>query len=214
MTPLVALIAAAALAVEAGWEPLADGGHQYTLQIEPSIIGLLENGNDLISEVPPQVHVRRLRVTIGTGAVTRIDGEPAAGQPQTTAAPPDEPRDHAVVAPTPAEEKFTMPAFPIDDETQHNPATPAGFSSQVNEARPLPTSADQQAQSHNAEKPRLDGEVLGTSRVRCEQALDAVGNRRGAVVLLAGCESLSGLDRLGSTGPLSGRAIAAAPAVA
>src|SRR5471032_1834852 len=76
MTPLMVLIVTAAVGIEVGWQPLADGGHEYTIQIEPQLLRTLEH-NDITSEVPSQVNVRRFRITLGSGKLSRIDGEPA-----------------------------------------------------------------------------------------------------------------------------------------
>jgi hypothetical protein len=81
MTPLVILVTAAAMGIEVGWEPIAEGGHEYTIQIEPQLLDLLKRGQDeIVSEVPPNVHIRRYRVLVGTGTLPRVDGaaEPAA----------------------------------------------------------------------------------------------------------------------------------------
>jgi hypothetical protein len=70
MTTLVLLLAASSVGIEAGWKPLATGGHEYTVQIEPELVRLLETGNDLVSEVPPEIHVRSLRITVQAKAYT------------------------------------------------------------------------------------------------------------------------------------------------
>lgn len=89
MSSIVILAAVAALGIEVGWEPLAEGGHEYTIQIEPQLIDTLVEGTDIVSEVPAQLHVRRYRVTIGSGKLKRNDGEIQAALP---APPTDTPR--------------------------------------------------------------------------------------------------------------------------
>ncbi len=92
MSPLLVLIATAALGIEVGWEPLADGGHEYMIQLEPELVDLLKRGTDEItSEVPPQINVRRYRIFVGSGKLARIDGQrqPAA-EPAAPHLPPAE----------------------------------------------------------------------------------------------------------------------------
>ena len=134
MTPIYALIAAAAVGVEAGWQPLADGGHQYTIQIEPSIVGMLEHGNDLVSEVPPQVNVRCFRIKIGTGAVARIDG-PTARPKQPVDTPPGDSIDRAIAAPS--KTRGGADASPPQSKSSNGPNVPAKFSDQAAGAEPL-----------------------------------------------------------------------------
>jgi hypothetical protein len=85
MTPVVILTVVAALGIEVGWEPLAEGGHEYTIQIEPQLLDLLRQGKEIVSEVPPQLHITRYRVTVGTQKLAQVDGDPqptrAASQP-------------------------------------------------------------------------------------------------------------------------------------
>jgi hypothetical protein len=101
MNPVFILSAVAALGIEAGWEPLPDGGHEYTIQIEPQLLDLLRDHQELFSEVPPQVHVRRYRITVGTQKLAQIDGT-SPGTPQHER--PE--RTH----PDPAENPFTSTA--------------------------------------------------------------------------------------------------------
>jgi hypothetical protein len=87
MSPILIMVTAAALGIEVGWEPLAGGGHEYTIQIEPQLLGVLERGGEeIVSEVPPDINVRRYRVIVGTGALPREAGEGAS-----TAEPPQQP---------------------------------------------------------------------------------------------------------------------------
>jgi len=98
MNSLSVLVLAAALGVEAGWQPLPEGGHEYTIQLEPQLLGLLaKGGEEIVSEVPPGLDVRRYRITVGTGKLARDNGPqadplatdpPAARQPAAAEAPP------------------------------------------------------------------------------------------------------------------------------
>ncbi len=121
MTHLIVVLAATALGVEAGWTPLPDGGHQYTIQIEPALVSQLRDGNDLISEVPPHVDVRRFRITVGSGAVARIDG-PQPDNVAQPAPPADAPEEPAVEPP--AENFFAGPPADNDPLGETPPADP------------------------------------------------------------------------------------------
>jgi len=89
MSPLLVLVTTAALGVEVGWEPLPTGGHEYTIQIEPQLLGVLERGTEeIFSEVPPEIDVRRYRIKVGTGQLPRDAGPPAAAVPQEPDRPP------------------------------------------------------------------------------------------------------------------------------
>jgi hypothetical protein len=98
MNPLMILVATAALGVEVGWEPLPGGGYEYTIQIEPELLKVLEQGNDeIFSEVPDGIDVRRYRVMVGVGKVRRetaplaAAGAPATGAPAGRQAPTSQP---------------------------------------------------------------------------------------------------------------------------
>jgi hypothetical protein len=149
MTPFILLFAAAAVGVEAGWEPLAEGGHEYTIQIEPSLLGRLQSGNDLQSEIPPQVNVKRFRITIGTGALARIDGPPGPPPP----APANDATDNAIAAPRERPGTSDAPG-----DAKRGPAVPAEFRANVGEAEPLNDQASKtdEPQPRTADKPRLD----------------------------------------------------------
>ena len=83
MSPFFVLVAAAALGIEVGWEPLPQGGHEYTIQIEPQLLDVLKKGEEeIVCEVHPHLNVRRYRITIGSGKLARH-----AGPAQTVAEP-------------------------------------------------------------------------------------------------------------------------------
>jgi|GEM_PF-1792950 len=79
MNALIVLIATTALGIEVGWEPLPGGGHEYTLQLEPQLLKVLERGQEeIFSEVPAGVEVRRYRIVVGVGKLRRDYGPLAA----------------------------------------------------------------------------------------------------------------------------------------
>jgi hypothetical protein len=108
MNALLVVVATVAMGIEVGWEPLPGGGHEYTIQIEPQLLEVLEKGEDeVFSEVPDGIDVRRYRILVGTGKLRRDSGplqptadplveSPAAREPAsrlTQPSRPPEPRD-------------------------------------------------------------------------------------------------------------------------
>jgi hypothetical protein len=135
----------AVLGIEAGWEPLPDGGHEYTIQIEPQLLDLLRDHQELFSEVPPQIHVRRYRITVGTQKLARIDGT-AQGPPQH-----DRPeRPH----PDPAENPFTStPPEPV--ATDHSQGEPEPEPLTFSHSEPPVAQPPQDHARHKADAPGI-----------------------------------------------------------
>jgi hypothetical protein len=71
------LLAAAGVGVDFGWQPIAGGGVEYIIQIEPELLESLASGRaDIVSEIPPFLRgVRSYRITVGTGPLPH-HGEP------------------------------------------------------------------------------------------------------------------------------------------
>jgi hypothetical protein len=121
MNALVVLLATTALGIEVGWEPLPGGGHEYTLQIEPQLLKVLEGGQEeIFSEVPAGVDVRRYRIVVGVGKLRRDYGplESEIEPPPATAAMPGS-APGATAAPQAA------PYQPLSPEAAGSTATPA-----------------------------------------------------------------------------------------
>lgn len=59
-------LAATLLGVDVGWQPWPGGGVEYLIQIPPHAVKTLESGKPLASEIPPNVPIRAVRITIGT----------------------------------------------------------------------------------------------------------------------------------------------------
>lgn len=78
MNVILIAVATTALGVDIGWQPLSDGGSEYIIQIEPQLLTTLKNGNDLTSEVPAWLNVRRYRITVGTGELPQDPKQPPA----------------------------------------------------------------------------------------------------------------------------------------
>lgn len=73
MNGITVLVSLAVIGVDYGWQPLPDGQLEYIVQIEPSLLDELENGEEIVSEILPEARgVRRFRIRVGTGDVPRI----------------------------------------------------------------------------------------------------------------------------------------------
>lgn len=78
----------AILGVDVGWQPLEGGGFQYIIQIEPQLLDTLRGGQDIVSDLPPELRgVRSYRVTIGNGRLPRIGNRPPTPADNAAAAP-------------------------------------------------------------------------------------------------------------------------------
>ena len=109
MSPLPLLIALSSVGIDAGWEPLKDGGLEYTVQIEPQQLRMLRPGGELVSEIPPQSRdIRRIRITVGTEKLARTDLPAAADVKENVLVA------KSVVVPATATEPIAGPRFPGD----------------------------------------------------------------------------------------------------
>lgn len=74
MNGITVLLAMAAVGVDYGWRPGADGQLEYIIQLEPAALEALKNGKDITSEIHPDArNVRRFRICVGTGALPRVN---------------------------------------------------------------------------------------------------------------------------------------------
>lgn len=94
------LLGMAALGIDYGWQPVAGGGIEYIIQIEPHTLDSLRDGADIVSDLPPHLRgIRRYRITVGTDPlphegqpppVSEVEGPllsmPQRGAPSATAA--------------------------------------------------------------------------------------------------------------------------------
>jgi len=75
------LMATATLGVDYGWQPTPEGQVEYIIQIEPDLLRTLTDGQQITSEIPPELRgVRRFTIRVGTGPVPRQ--LPPGGLPQ------------------------------------------------------------------------------------------------------------------------------------
>ncbi|HXT57884.1 MAG TPA: hypothetical protein VN699_04585 [Pirellulales bacterium] len=76
MTGLLACLSAAVLGVDYGWQPVAGGGIEYIIQIEPQMLDALKEGEDVSSALPPAARsIRRYRIVVGNAPLPH-HGEP------------------------------------------------------------------------------------------------------------------------------------------
>lgn len=81
MNAIIVCLSAAVLGVDYGWQPVAGGGIEYIIQIEPELLDSLKAGHDLFSDLPPATRdIRSYRITVGR------DRLPHHGEPPPTAA--------------------------------------------------------------------------------------------------------------------------------
>lgn len=91
MTGLLVCLSAAALGVDFGWQPIAGGGIEYVIQIEPQMLEALKQGEDLSSALPAGArNIRRYRIVVGDGRLPH-HGEPLPEQPAEK--PPEKPAE-------------------------------------------------------------------------------------------------------------------------
>jgi hypothetical protein len=76
MTGLLVCLSAAALGVDYGWQPIAGGGIEYVIQIEPQMLDALKRGEDVSSALPTGAqNIRRYRILVGDATLPH-HGEP------------------------------------------------------------------------------------------------------------------------------------------
>lgn len=76
MSAIIVCLSAAVLGVDYGWQPVAGGGIEYIIQIEPELLDSLKAGHDLFSDLPAAArNIRSYRITVGSGRLPH-HGEP------------------------------------------------------------------------------------------------------------------------------------------
>ena len=108
----------AALGVDVGWQPLPDGGMEYIIQIEPQMLEMLKSGDQLVSDIPPNLRgVRSYRITVGTEKLPR-EGE----LPE-----PEAPPSHEVRLPSPAQFEPPLPSPIVGAQPPMSGGSPSYF---------------------------------------------------------------------------------------
>ena len=76
MCGLVVCLATVVVGIDAGWQPLDEGGIEYLIQIEPQLLDALRSGETaelLRSEIPTHVRdVRAFRISVGNAELPRL----------------------------------------------------------------------------------------------------------------------------------------------
>lgn len=106
MVSSVLCLAVVTLGIDAGWQPLPNGGLEYIIQLEPHALERLKQGSELISDFAPEVQgVRSVRIRVGDDDLPRLSLPKPAGNSRVL------PEDSSVVEKTvPAYDPFGMPA--------------------------------------------------------------------------------------------------------
>jgi hypothetical protein len=92
-------LAAAAVGVDTGWQPLDSGGYEYIIQISPEQLESLRNGGEFASDLPSDSGaIRSYKIVVGRGPVVnqgvplppeaRVALKPAATETPPVQAPP------------------------------------------------------------------------------------------------------------------------------
>jgi hypothetical protein len=81
-------VAAVALGIDVGWQPLPEGGMEYVIQLEPQTVDLLRSGVEIPSDIPAYLKdLRRLRITVGNATLARKMPAEAVSGPAFPASP-------------------------------------------------------------------------------------------------------------------------------
>jgi hypothetical protein len=76
MCGILLCLSVAVTGVDYGWQPVAGGGIEYIIQIEPQLLDSMKAGHDVFSDLPASVRaVRSYRITVGSGRLPH-HGEP------------------------------------------------------------------------------------------------------------------------------------------
>jgi hypothetical protein len=68
------LISALIVGVNAGWQPLPEGGMEYIIQLDPQSLEALKAGQAIQSDVPPRAgEVRTYKIVLGAEKLPQID---------------------------------------------------------------------------------------------------------------------------------------------
>ena len=88
------LVAAITTGIDAGWQPLPDGGVEYIIQIEPHALESLSQGREIVSDIPSSLRgIKSYRIRVGTGPLPREEPrEPSSTDDLEPLAPADVPR--------------------------------------------------------------------------------------------------------------------------
>lgn len=104
MSGVTILLAATAIGVDYGWQPTDDGDLEYIIQIEPSLLEALREGDELKNAIPRQIQgVTRFRIVVGNQTLPRVGELPRQPEPPVE---PEEPRGDGQFQPLPDHDSF------------------------------------------------------------------------------------------------------------
>ena len=87
MTSATLITAILTLGVHWGWQPVAGGGIEYIIRIDPFTVDSMREGHDVFSDLPPTLPaIRSYRITISDKPVPHEGEPPPAGQPKSVSA--------------------------------------------------------------------------------------------------------------------------------
>jgi len=118
---LVGLVAVI-LGIDAGWQPTPNGGLEYIIQIEPEMLDRLRAGQEIQSDIPPELRsVESYRIIVGKNKLPR-KGLPSKSA--TAPKPTAEENPAPVKKPPPEQETKAVPK-PTADQTRMPGQEPA-----------------------------------------------------------------------------------------
>ena len=133
-------MAMAALGVDVGWQSLPNGGVQYLIQIPPSLIQALENGQAVESDIRPEIQreIRSYKITLGTKTLPMVPPLESFSNSNTNHSPGD--ANIPAVVPNPMRSPGGPGGYspPGGYPTQGGYSHPGGYSNQSRSNAPGP----------------------------------------------------------------------------
>ncbi|HWB09255.1 MAG TPA: hypothetical protein VG826_08525 [Pirellulales bacterium] len=167
MTGLLFCLSAAAMGVDYGWQPVAGGGIEYIIQVDPALLDSLKAGHDLFSDLPSSVsNVRRYRITVGNERLPHHGEPPPAVVPASGQAP--------------SKNAASQSAAPAEIDTSQLPGPVLGpalvLEAPTNQDRPEDDEPGRLADSEGAEP--LGSRVTGFRQPRNQARTEAPAERQ------------------------------------
>jgi hypothetical protein len=185
MNPILILIATSAFGMDVGWEPLPEGGHEYTIELDPQVLEQLGAGEEVVGKVPPDIDVRSYRIFVGTEKLVRHGGNPrqvarpATPEPSTEESDvtrPRQPQSEEQLAPQPEmsderatfEEPSTVP--PVleqgSDESASALGAPARLPDEAAQSNPVQADESHRVQAASFSKPASEPQSASEAVVK------------------------------------------------
>ncbi len=118
MMGIIVCCAFAPVGVDFGWQPVAGGGVEYIIQIEPQMLERLRAGEDVFSDLPPRAgNIRGYRITVGTSVLPHHGQPPPAGAPAPRSPQADRPTNDPLAAEGPLPGPVLGPVLTMDQTT-------------------------------------------------------------------------------------------------